>query len=168
MTCNWYGDNDQSVFAARRAVELNPGNAHAHEILGVALTLGGHPLDGISSQQTAIVLSPRDPRHGVWMWSTGLSYFTARKYDDAVSWSQRAIQRRPRNPDAYLVLAASLGHLGRIEDGKRALVSYEQLAPRHSQPISLVWPYKNDTDNEHFRAGIRKASGEVSGARNVS
>ena len=157
MACNWYRENDQSLVAAQRAVDLNPSNAQAHEILGAALTLVGRPIEGIVSQEKAVMLSPRDPRHGVWMWSMGLSYLTAHKYEEAVLCSERAIQRHPTNPDAHLVLASSLGHLGRVDEARTALDTYGRLLPNQLERANLVWSYKHEADNEHFHDGLRKA-----------
>ncbi len=91
------------------------------------------------------------------MWGHGLSYLTAHEYEDAVLWSERAIQRHPGNPDAHLVLASSLGHLGRVEDARTALDTYRKLVPDRSERPSLIWRHKHDADTEHFLDGLRKA-----------
>jgi TolB-like protein/Tfp pilus assembly protein PilF len=156
MTCNWYRESDEALLAAQRAIDLNPSNAHAHEILGVALTLVGRAIEGIASQERAVLLSPRDPRHGVWMWTMGLSYLTARKYKEAVLCSERAIQRHPENPDARLVLVSSLGHLGWVKEARAALDAYRRLVPTKLEQPNLVWQYKDDADNDHFQDGLRR------------
>jgi tetratricopeptide (TPR) repeat protein len=156
MACNWFRENDRSLLEAKRAVDLNPNNAHAHQILGTALTLVGRATEGLTSQQRALLLSPRDPRHGIWMWFLGLTYLAEHNYEDAVQWSERAIQRYPSNPDAHLVLASGLGHLGRIADARVALKGYRELVPNQPEQPDLVWPFKRESDNEHFRDGIYK------------
>lgn len=70
MTCNWYRENDESLLAAQRAVELNPSNAHAREPLGVALTLAGRPMEGIASQEKRIHPVPARPS----AWSLDVDY----------------------------------------------------------------------------------------------
>ncbi len=157
MAWNWCHEIDRAVLAGERAVELNPNNAAAQHILGAALTLQGQPIEGLSRMERAVVLSPRDPRRGAWMWGIGLAYFTAREYEDAVEATERAIQRLSRNPDAYLVLASSLGHLGRIEEARTALYTYREFLPDSSDRPNIIWRYKNDYDMEHFLDGLRKA-----------
>ena len=157
MAYNWHRESDHSLAEAQRAVELNPNNAQAHELLGAALTLVGRPNEGIASQKLALLLSPRDPRHGVWMWSIGLSYLTARQYEDAVLWCERAIQRHAANPDAHLVLASSLGHLGRVAEAGGALDATRRLAPGKSGPFGISIHGRTSTmPTQHFRDGIAR------------
>ena len=94
------------------------------------------------------------------MWTSGLGHLTARQYNDAVEWSERAIQRHPGNPDAHLCLASSLGHLGRVEEARAALDASRRLIPKSSERPHFLWPYKNESDNEHFLDGLRKAGWE--------
>ncbi len=160
MACFWCGEIDRGLAEAKRAVDLNPNNAQAQHLMGTALTLLGRPIEGIPPQERAIVLSPRDPRHGIWMWIMGLSHLTAHQYDEAVEWSQRAIQRHPGNPDAHIVLASSLGHLGQADDARAALAKYGELMPHKAEEPNLVWRYKHDVDEGHFLDGLRKAGWE--------
>jgi TolB-like protein/tetratricopeptide (TPR) repeat protein len=155
MACNWSLEIDRALLEAERAVELNPNSAAAHAILGHVLVLVGRPLEAIPRIERAVCLSPRDPRHGVWMSTVGLAYLTARKYEDAAFWLARAIQRHRENPDAQIVLASSLGHLGRIEEAHIALDTYKRLLP--NAQATLVWPHKHEVDSKHFRDGLRKA-----------
>ena len=157
MACFWCHENDRGLAEAKRAVDLNPNNAHAQHILGTAFTLLGRPMEGIPHQERAMVLSPRDPRHGIWMWGTGMGHLTAHQYDEAEEWSQQAIQRHSANPDAHLVLASSLGHLGRVEEARDALATYGRLLPQKAEQPSIVWRYKHDADEQHLLDGLRKA-----------
>src|SRR5262249_39832526 len=143
------------LLEAERAVELNPNSAAAHAIQGHVLVLVGRPLVAIPCIERAVSLSPRDPRHGIWMSMVGLAYLTARKYEDAVLWLARATQRHRENPDAQILLASSFGHLGRIEEARIALAMYKRLLP--DAPATLVWPHKHEVDREHFHDGLRKA-----------
>jgi adenylate cyclase len=157
MACFWHEDIDRALVEARRAVDLNPNDAHANEIYGSALNLIGRASEGIPSMELATALSPRDPRHGVWFWSIGLAHLSVHRYSEAVEWAQRAIQRHSANPDAHLVLASSMGHLGRVEEAQAALDAYRRLMPQRAERPDLIWHFKNDSDNNHFRDGLRKA-----------
>jgi len=155
MAYNWNHDIDRGLIEAERAVELNPNNAGAHATLGYELVLIGRPLEAIPRIERAVCLSPRDPRQGIWMFIVGLAYLTARKYEDAALWSARATQRHRENPDAQIILASSLGHLGRIEEARIALDTYKRLLP--NAQANLAWPHKHEVDSEHFRDGLRNA-----------
>ena len=103
------------------------------------------------------MLSPRDPRQGIWLWIKSIAHLTARQYDDAVEWARQAIQRHAENFDAQLVLAASLGHLGRTEEARAALAASKIQTPDDPRRPTLFWAYKLDADKEHFLEGLRKA-----------
>ena len=160
LTFYWCQELDRGIAETKRAIELNPNNAQAHSVLGHGLTLSGQPKEGISYGERGIRLGPRDPRQAVWMWFVGVGHLTAHQYGDAVEWSERAIQRHPKNPDAHLCLASSLGHLGRVEDARAALDSYRRLIPETSQRPHFFWHYKNESDHEHFLVGLRTAGWE--------
>ena len=157
MAYFWCGEPDRGLAEAKRAIDLNPNNAHAYNVLGMALTLTGQPTEGIPSMKRASILSPRDPRQGVWLWTLGLAYLTAHQCEDAVEASLQAIQRHSGNPDAHLVLASGLGHLGRVEEARDALNAYAQLVPQRADQPSMIWRYKRDTNTEYFFDGLRKA-----------
>ena len=89
--------------------------------------------------------------------ASGARRLTRYEYDNAVLWSERAIQRHSENPEAYHVLASSLGHLGRVEDGRAALDACGRLIPSDSERPFPRWRFKHDADTEHFLDGLRKA-----------
>ena len=160
MTWLWRGEPDRALLEIKRAVDLNPNNAVAQHVLGHTLTLLGQPVEGIANMERAIFLSPRDPRHGAWMWGVGLAHLTARQYEEAVLWSERAVQRLPGNPDGHLLLVSSLGHLGRTNEARAALDTYRGLEPNTPEQPTLVFRYKHEADEEHFLDGLRKAGWE--------
>ena len=160
LAWHWTHEIDRAVATGQRAVELNPNNPVAQHVLGAALTFSGRPMEGIRRMERAIVLSPRDPRHGAWGWAMAVAYFTAREYESAVEWSERSIQRLPANTNALLILASSLGHLGRAAEARAALAAYRELMPSAPDEYRLHFRYKNEVDEAHFRDGLRKAGWE--------
>jgi adenylate cyclase len=160
MALFWCHDLDRGIAEVKRAIELNPNNAHAFCLLGHGLALAGQPEEGVPFCERGIRLGPRDPRQGIWMWNLAKALLTARRYEDAVDWSKRAIQRHPNNPDAHLVLASGLGHLERLEEATSALDTYRRLLPRKSERPHFFWRYKNESDYEHFLEGLHVAGWE--------
>ncbi len=160
LAWNWSHEIDRAVASGKRAVDLNPNNPIAQHVLGAALALAGRPREGIPSMERAIVLSPRDPRHGSWMWAVAMAYLTARDYESAVEWSERSIQRLPQKTNALLILASSLGHLGRAKEAHAAFAEWRELSPDKAQVPGLFIHHKVEADDAHILDGLRKAGWE--------
>ena len=52
---------DEALPYARRAVELSPNHALAHDLLGVVLTFQSKPTEAFAEFEQAVQLNPRDP-----------------------------------------------------------------------------------------------------------
>jgi serine/threonine protein kinase/tetratricopeptide (TPR) repeat protein len=76
----------------RRAVELNPNSAFAHESLGIYLQDMGHLNEGLKECQRAQELDLES-------WNLGICLYTARQYDQAIGLLMRYVEIRP---DAYV------------------------------------------------------------------
>ncbi len=157
VACFWTGEADRGLSECERAVALNPSSAHAQNMLGMGLVLASRPIEALPWIERSLVLSPRDPRQGIWLWIKSIAHLTARQYDDAVEWARQATQRHAENFDAHLVLVASLGHLGRIEEARAALAAAKRHMPDEPHRPAMFWAYKLDADKEHFLDGLRKA-----------
>ena len=94
------------------------------------------------------------------MWAVAMGYLTAREYDGAVEWSERSIQRLPENRRAHLILASSLGHLGRTQEARAALAAWHDLMPVDTDAPDMIYHHKNEADRAHLLDGLRKAGWE--------
>jgi adenylate cyclase len=157
MAYYWAGEYDRGIAEASRAIDLNPNNAQARELVGTGLNFSGRPTEGIPHQKRAHALSPRDPRQGYWMWTLAVGYLMNHEFETAVECTERAIQRHTNNPDAHLVQASSLGHLGRVDDARATFETYREMMPEGSVRLELIWRFKNESDTEHYLEGLRKA-----------
>jgi adenylate cyclase len=151
------GDNDKALAEARVAVELNPTYANAHVVVGLALVLLGQPDEGIPHLEAWAEWNLHDPANSINLGHLATAYFAARRYDDAVIHAQRSIERRTDNPQAHVILAASLAHLGRIHEAREALGKMEGLLPGFAQPSGWWFKFSRHEDNERLLDGLRNA-----------
>ncbi len=88
------------------------------------------------------------------------AHLSARHYDDAVTWARKAVQWDMKHPLTHLMLAASLGHAGQLEDARAELDACERIRPGYTANADNWHPYKHADDQEHFLDGLRKAGWE--------
>ena len=58
-----------------------------------------------------------------------ITYFVAGEYERAVEWSAKALQELPHSTVALRYRAASLGQLGRLEEGRQVVQQLFALVP---------------------------------------
>jgi adenylate cyclase len=152
---------DESIAAFEHAIELNPSDASGHISLGSSLSLSGRPDEGIASLEKGFQLNPKEPRNSLYFAFTARAHLTARRYTAAADWARKSIRWRSDTIiEPYLILAASLSHLGQIQEAKDALEKCQHIDPElMASPEDWV-RYKNVADAEHFLDGLRKAGWE--------
>jgi adenylate cyclase len=90
-------------------------------MLGCVLGFGGYRAEALERLQQAMRASPHDPLTWLWtMWTAG-THFSARNFSAALESYRQLIRMRPLAGSAYLLTAASLAHLGRIEEARAML-----------------------------------------------
>ena len=154
---SWAGRHDLAVAAEERAVEINPSNAVAHVTLGHALDCAGRSEEGIPHIEKGLQLNPRDSRNHFYMALLARTHLSARRYEEAVEWARKAIYGQSDYLDAHLVLAASLGHLGRRTEARAALDECQRIQPGFVEKRAGLEVYQNRVNNEHILDGLRKA-----------
>jgi adenylate cyclase len=153
----WPGEFELSISAAERAVDLNPNSAFARNILGTALDNAGRSSEAFSEFEKSIELNPRDPQAHITINTLARCYLNSRNYEQAATCAQKAIGMRSNFPNAYHLLASALGHLGRLEEARKALVDCERVQPGFVEKRFNYQPYRDAADNEHIHEGVRKA-----------
>ncbi len=97
------GDPRHSVIQAyelmSRAVELDPGDAYAHCVLGMVLSFMARADQALAEQRLALDLNPYLAAAAGEMGRLSL---LANHPDDAVEWSDTAIASAPGDPQAFL------------------------------------------------------------------
>jgi tetratricopeptide (TPR) repeat protein len=99
------GEFDDAIPAYRKAIELQPNDAHAHYNLGVALLEKGEPREASSSFETAIRLQPDFAEA---YNSFGLAEQELGQTEEAIAAYRKAVELRPDFVEAQNNLEAAL------------------------------------------------------------
>ena len=102
----------------RRAIDLNPRYAWAHQLFGFVLAARGQHGDAIVEGHTAVELDPGSvsARRGL-AWQ----YYLARRWDQARHHLERAIVMNPNSEETYRILGHTLAVEGQFGEAERVL-----------------------------------------------
>jgi adenylate cyclase len=126
ITVRFGGDLSGGMALLDRSLELNPNNAAALTTAAGFQAFSGDTAAAISLLDRAARHNPPNWNYSVG-WNYGLfvgyaiTYFVAGEYERAVEWSARALQELPHSTVALRYRAASLGQLGRLEEGREVV-----------------------------------------------
>jgi len=117
--------------AFETALALSPSSAFTYLIGSAVLGWGGEAERAIDWAERALRLSPFDswiffPCHGLV-----LGHFSLGAYLDATAAARKAIQFNPEFSMSYMLLAASLVKVGRLEEAKAAAARVLELQPSY-------------------------------------
>jgi TolB-like protein/Tfp pilus assembly protein PilF len=151
-------DLDGAVSLIDRALTLNPNLAAAWHWSGWVSCYRGEPEKAIEHLARAMRLSPLDPfRYGMQA-ATALAEFFAGRYDQAMSWADKACLARPQFAAGWTIAAASNALAGDLGKAQRAAMRLLQINP--AARVSLVKyriPLRRSEDLARFEEGLRKA-----------
>ncbi len=108
------GEPERAIPILRRAIELNPDNAHAHAALGAALASVRSYDEGIVALQHGIAISPFDNRLPVWQSMLALTQLINGDPDTALETAKGAVAYDDRTYMSRMVLTGV--HLARGEE----------------------------------------------------
>ena len=103
---------------SRRAIELDPRYAAAHQWYTFLLASQGRGEDSVASAQRAIEL---DPASVSGRRSIAWANYYARRYDQALYHSQRAIVMNPTAEESYRILGLTLAQSGQLDEAERVM-----------------------------------------------
>ena len=113
---DWEWDEAEREF--RRAIELNPRYASAHQWSAFLLAARGHFDAALLEGHTAIEL---DPASVSARRALGWVYYYARRFDQALEHLGRAIEMNPMAVESARMLASTLALQGKAADAERVL-----------------------------------------------
>jgi adenylate cyclase len=156
-----YGERwDEAVIEAEKAIALDPNDANGYQAMSALLVNLGRAAEGLEHIKKAIRLDPKAD----YLWRLGYAQFHMERYDEAAITLHRATKRNPYNDWNYLLLAAAYGHLGRDNEAKQALTTFNSMRYEkggRKRPFTLVglkhWSIKNEAGLTRLREGMRKA-----------
>ncbi|TRC92322.1 tetratricopeptide repeat protein [Mesorhizobium sp. WSM4303] len=148
--------HDGAIDEAERAIALNPNFAEGHFSLGEALYYSGRSEEALESFARGKTLNPYFP--DVLLHFQALALFQLGRYDEAVDLLLQRLARNAVTDVSRALLAASYGHLGRLEEARAAWQEVLRVNPDFSLEYRRkVLPYKNPADFELMVDGLRKA-----------
>ncbi len=148
---------DDAVRAGETAIAINPNDAEALTGLGVVLHYSGRSAEALRHFERAMVLNPLCP--GMWLHFQGQAYYQLQRYEEAENVLKRRIFRTPETDASRVLLAATYGQTGRLDEAREQWREVIRINPAYSlEHRRKVLPYKNPADFETVVEGLRKAS----------
>jgi adenylate cyclase len=124
------GEIVPALHNAKRAVEIQPGDAFAQFILGMNLIIAGRPEESFPALNAAIRLDPIEPRTP-YRNVLAIGYYAAGQYEKAVELLNLNLKRGgPRGPHMDVFFAAANAQLGNSEDAKALLDQFTAIYPQ--------------------------------------
>ena len=135
------GHDRAAAFAAfEAALAVSPSTALAYILGSVIFGWTGEDERAIEWARLGMRLSPFDPWAFAALHSLTLAYFQHGCYEEAANAAYKAVQSNPGHSISYMLLAAPLAKLGRLEEAKAAAARVLELQPgfRYSRQFSGV------------------------------
>ena len=127
------GENDEAISSARRALELCPGGAFAHAVLGTALRYACRFSESVQFREQAIKLDPFPT--ALEFRNLALAYSRVGRYDDAIAEYKKALHMNPNDWAVHYGLAEAYAKLNRKEEARMAAEELLRVRPN----FSLNW-----------------------------
>jgi adenylate cyclase len=150
-------DHDGAVAEIERALEINPNFSVGYGSLGTVLAWGGRAEEALRSTETALRLNPRDPSNFFRFLGNALAHFTAGRYDEAASWSTRAVRAKRIFRIPYLVRIAALALSGEIDRAGSAAKDMHASVPEVTRSYLDHLPFIRVQDREALVQGLEIA-----------
>ncbi|OLB63420.1 MAG: hypothetical protein AUI11_01530 [Acidobacteria bacterium 13_2_20CM_2_66_4] len=135
------GRYNDAIDALRRAIELQPSNSEAYQLLGTTYHMIGDLPQAIGNYEHAARLAPNAYAYG----NLALAYYTARRFDEARDAYLEGIKFDPNNASLHRDLADVYQRLGRAGDARAMYdrtiaLAQEQLKvnPRNALSVVLI------------------------------
>jgi len=152
------GRPDEAVSQVARGSELAPGSYYGAVGSGIVLGYCGRPLESIISLDTALRVSPRDPRIYATYQSKCAPLFALDRYEDVVNAAQRVMRFLPEWPEALTMQAAALAMLRQVPEARRVVEGLLKLDARYSVKRALSrHPYRNAEDRDKLSKALVEA-----------
>jgi tetratricopeptide (TPR) repeat protein len=116
-------DFEGAVAAYSQRVEINPNHGEAHRQLGEIYFLQGRHPEALAEFSAASWLDPQDARAHA---ATGQLHVRMLNYGEAVVALRRALSIDPYQREARYALGTSLMRLGKVEEGRAELESFQR------------------------------------------
>jgi TolB-like protein/DNA-binding winged helix-turn-helix (wHTH) protein len=123
------GDLSDGITLINRSLELNPNSAFALQRAGLLHAYAGDKQLAIAQLERSVSLYPLARAHFEFYFSYALAHFVAGEFERAADWTSKAVQQFPNYTASLRFRAASLGMLGRLEEGRQVVQRLLALVP---------------------------------------
>ena len=148
--------HNEALAAARRWVEVEPGNAEAYVNLAGMYHFAGEPERTAGLIEKAKRLNPFYPFY--YTLYAGQACFTQRRFKDAATLIARSVAHNPQSLPSQFYLAATYGQLGEDALARDALAEVRRINPDFSiAQARAVAAYRRSEDLNLLLDGLRKA-----------
>ncbi|WP_300031884.1 tetratricopeptide repeat protein [uncultured Roseobacter sp.] len=145
-------EHEPAINAYDRALKLNPNDADLMSDMADALAHTGRSEEAIELLHKAMRLNPFYPDQ--YIWHLGGAFFNLKRYEEAIE----AIQKMQNPTEGRRILAASYGHLGRLDEARAQARLVREAHPNFSvDRWAAVQPDKFEDDVQHFLDGMKRA-----------
>jgi adenylate cyclase len=146
----------EALEAARRWVEVEPGNAEAYANLAGIMHFSGEPERVAGLIEKAKRLNPFYPFY--YTLYIGQACFTQHRFKEAAEIIARSVAHNPHSLPSHFYLAATYGQLGEETLARDALAEARRISPDFSiAQARAVAAYRREDDLNLLLDGLRKA-----------
>jgi TolB-like protein len=152
------GELDDAATFVDRALVLNPNLAGAWYASGWGRVWLGEADVAITHFAQAMRLSPLDPQMITMQAGTAFAHFLAGRYEEALSWANKARWEQTNYLTPIRLAAACYGLTGQMAEAHEIMTRVRELDP--SFRVSNVWnwaPLRRPDDLARLEQGLRKA-----------
>ena len=151
----------QAIAEPDAAIADDPNNAEAHAARSFWKLYLGRAEEGFSGLETALRLSPRDPRVPLWQANVCYLHNYLAQWEQAIEWCEKAVASAPENLFAWVHLAAANAWAGHDKQAREALAQLQKVYPSYTVQSYAGTHYSDNLTFNAQRArileGLRKA-----------
>jgi adenylate cyclase len=156
------GDMAGGIAIVNRSIELNPNSAIALQTVGALYAYAGDKQTAIACFERSVRLSPLDRSLDFYL-GHALAHFVAGEYEANIEWTGELLRQWPNHAASHRYRAASLGLLGRLEEGRQVVQRLLELVPnftiararRHIE-FELNNPFRTPDVADALYEGLRR------------
>jgi tetratricopeptide (TPR) repeat protein len=135
------GEQNEAVASFQRAVEIDPREVDAHYQLGRIARQQGRLNEAIRHFEQVVQLDPSHSQNEIWR-ETGLVYYDAGQFQDALEMFDKFLGKRPSDAEARYWLGMTLYKLGRESEAAQEMqscVESVRTAPAYKYRFDRRW-----------------------------
>jgi tetratricopeptide (TPR) repeat protein len=135
------GELDAAAGSFKRAVEIDPRETDAHYQLGRIARQNGRLNEAVQHFERVVQLEPAHSQNEIWR-ETGLVYYDAGQYQDALEMFDKFLDKRPSDAEARYWRGMTLNKLGRENEAIQEMqncVESVRTAPAYKYRFDRRW-----------------------------